>query len=254
MEAFREAFGLAPAEMEAVLRRYASDGRYPRISIPLSGLTVDRDVGTRWLSSAEVQQRWGALFLATNRFAEAQVCLRESLRLDSTLGGAWETLGLLRLAEGKPEEARDELRRALDLDGASSGGSLEYARLLLRDYRSSVGSIPDAIADEATRALKRSLGLSPGSRDATELLAFVYLVRGQRLDEAQALVENALGRLPHDGALLYLEGQILAKRGLYDGARSVLNRVVDETPDEDLRRAAHDFLTQMAEVERAPGR
>jgi tetratricopeptide (TPR) repeat protein len=254
VESFRESFGIEPAAMEAVLRRYVDEGRLPRVSLALSGLDFARDVVTRRMTSAEVEHRWGALFLATGRLAEARVCLEEALRLDAALGGAWETLGFLRLEEGDPEDAKEAFRRALDLDAASATGSLAYARILLHDYRSSVGSIPDGIADEATRALKRSVALSPGSRDSAELLAFVYLVRGYRLDEAQALVETALDRTPHDGALLYLKGQILAKRGLYERARNVLNRVADETADEGLRRAAHEFLSRMAEVEKAPGR
>lgn len=251
---FRECFGIEPAEMEGTLRRYVKNGKLPRFAVPLSGLALSREVGTRRLSSAEVQHRWGELFLVTGRIAEARFCLREALELDPALGPARETLGFVRLAEGHPEQAKEEFRRAMELDAASASGSLAYARVLLRDYRSSVVSIPESVADEATRALKRSLELSPGSRDSAELLAFVYLVRGQRLDEAQSLVESALGRSPHDVALLYLKGQILAKRGLYETARRILNRVVDETRDERLRQAAHEFLSQMAEVEKAPRR
>lgn len=252
--AFRESFGVEPAKMEATLGRYANNGRLPRFPVALRGLALGREIDTRRLSPAEVQHRWGALFLATGRITEARLCLQNALELDPALGGAWETLGFLQLAEGRPDEAKEEFRRALELNGASATGSLAYARVLLRDYHSSVVSIPDPIADEATRALKRSLELAPGSRDSAELLAFVYLVRGQRLDDAQSLVESALGRSPHDGALLYLKGQILAKRGLYETARRVLNRVVDETRNEELRKAAHEFLSQMAEVEKAPGR
>jgi tetratricopeptide (TPR) repeat protein len=254
LESFREAFGVEPSAMEEELRRYAGEGRLPRFPVALAGLDVGRELRTRELSPAEVQHLWGELFLATGKLAEAALCLGEALRLDPALGAARESLGFLRLAEGRPAEAEEEFRRAIELDAASAGGSLEYARTLLRDYRNSVVSIPDAIAAEATRALKRSLSLSPGSRDASELLAFVYLVRGQRLDDARALVESALLSAPGDGGLLYLQGQLLAKQGLYQEARSVLSRVADETRDEGLRRAVQDFLGRLAEVEKAPGR
>jgi tetratricopeptide (TPR) repeat protein len=256
VDSFRESFEVEPKEMEAALRRYAEQPKLPRSSVALSGLHFAREVDTRRMSSAEVQHRWGALFLATGRLAEAELCLGEALRLDPELGGAWETLGFLRLAEGKPEESMDPFRRAVERNAASATGSLAYARVLLREYRSSVAfdSIPDPVAEAAIGALKRSLALSPGARDSSELLAFLYLVRGDRLDEAQALVEAALERAPSDGALLYLKGQILAKRGLYETARRVLNRVVDESRDEGLRRAADDFLSRLTEIEKAPGR
>ncbi len=79
-------------------------------------------------------------------------------------------------------------------------------------------------------------------------------MRGERLDEAKALVEMALAISPDDPSLLFLEGQLLAKRGDYQKARETLRRVLEITPDTRLREEAEKFLVRMAEVERAPDR
>jgi tetratricopeptide (TPR) repeat protein len=203
---------------------------------------------------AEVQERWGELFLTTSKSPEARVCLEEALRLDPALGSAWEALGFLELEAGDPSRARLHLKRAIDLDSAGGEGLYRYAEILLADHRGRIEAIPTEIADEAASALRRSLALEPSARAPAELLAFVYLVRGERLDEAEALVRTALAVAPGDPALLFLEGQLLAKRGNYERARDALERVVESTEDPRLREEVEKFLSRMSQLERAPGR
>jgi tetratricopeptide (TPR) repeat protein len=204
---------------------------------------------------AEVQERWGELFLATARLREARMCLEEAVRLDPALGTAWEALALLELDEGEPAQAKIHLKKAIDLDSASASGLYRYAQILLSEHsRRRVDSIPGAVAEDAASVLRRSLALEPSARKSTELLAFLYLVRGERLNEAEALVESALSVAPEDPPLLFLRGQLLAKRGEYEEARKTLRRVVETSEDPRLREEAEEFLARMTDVERAPGR
>jgi tetratricopeptide (TPR) repeat protein len=253
LDAFRDAFRSEPDAMEEALRDYLKRSRWSGIRIELSPAGVGSALSRR-LSMAEVQKRWGDLFLATSRLPEARVCLEEAVRLEPELGSAWEALGSLELEEGKPERAKVHLEKAIDLDSASASGLYRYAEILLADYRGRVGSIPEPLAEKAASVLRKSLVLQPAARASSELLAFVYVVQGERLHEAEALVGTALAMAPDDPPLLFLRGQLRAKRGEYEEARKDLKRAIDRSSDPRLHREAEDFLARMAEMERAPGR
>jgi tetratricopeptide (TPR) repeat protein len=204
--AFREGFDSEPGAMQHALEDYVKRVRWSGIKVELSPVGAGTALSKR-LSRAEVQERWGELFLATARLREARVCLEEAVRLEPDLGSAWEALGFLELEEGDPARARTQLEKAIDLDLASARGLTRYAEILLADYRGRVDSIPGPLAEKAASALRRSLALEPASRASAELLAFLYLVRGQRLDEAEALVETALAMAGDDPPLLFLRGR-----------------------------------------------
>ena len=252
--AFRDAFRSEPGAIEEALREYVKRPRWSGIKVKLSPADAGSTLSRR-LSMAEVQERWGELFLATSRLREARICLEEAVSLDPDLGTAWEALGLLDLEEGEPAQAKIHLKEAIDLDSASASGLYRYAEILLAEHpRRRVDSIPGAVADEAASALRRSLALQPSAREPAELLAFLYLVRGERLNEAEALVETALAMAPDDPSLLFLRGQLLAKRGDYEEARKTLRRAIETSEDPQLREEAEEFLARMTDVERAPGR
>ncbi len=249
--AFRNAFGFEPRSIAEALGEYVGRPRLTGIKVELSPSTVGEALSRR-LSMAEVQERWGELFLATSRRAEARVCLEEAVRLAPDLGSAWEALGLLEWEEERPDRAARHFEKAIELDAASAPGLFRYADILLADYRGRVDSIPAPLAEKAASALRRALALEPSARGPAELLAFLYVVRGVRLEEAKALIETALALAPSDPSLLFLEGQLLAKRGDYLKARETLERVVETASDRRLREEAEEFLARMAEVERAP--
>jgi len=251
--AFRDAFRSEPGAMQKALEEYVRRSRWSGIKVDLSPAGAGSAVSRR-LSMAEVQERWGELFLATSRLREARVCLEEAVRLDPDLGSAWEALGLLEWEEGKPAPAKIHLKKAIDLDSATASGLYRYAEVLLAEHsRRRVDSIPEAIAEDAASALRRSLTLEPSARESAELLAFLYIVRGERLNEAEALVETALAMAPDDPPLLFLRGQLLAKRGEYEAARKTLRRAVETSEDPRLRQEVEEFLARMTEVQRAPG-
>ncbi len=248
LAAFREAFDSGIAEE---LEEYVERPRLPGIKVELSPSTVGSAL-TRRLSMAEVQEGWGELFLATSRRRQARVCLEEAVRLAPDLGSAWEALGLLEWEEENPERAARHFEKAIELRAASASGLTRYAEILLADHLGRVDSIPAPLAEKAASALRRALALEPSARGPAELLAFLYVVRGVRLDEAHALIETGLAISPSDPSLLFLEGQLLAKRGDYQKARETLLRVVETATDPALRQEAGQFLVRMAEVERAP--
>ncbi len=139
IEAFGSAFERTPDEMEAELRLYLSENDLPTIEFELAGLERELSFSSRRLSRAEVQHRWGELFLEVDRPLDARVCLDEARRLDPNLTIAYETSGLAHFRVGELDEALDSLKIAIGKRGTSALGLYYYARLLLRDYSGSLG-------------------------------------------------------------------------------------------------------------------
>lgn len=254
LEAFRAAFGADSDAAKDALRNYVDAGDFSEFHYALAKVNWNEGISVRVLETAEVQHRWGELFLFTGRYKEALMCLEEATRLDPTLDSAWETRGLAQLMEDRPDEAIPFLKRAAEGGGASPMGLYQYARVLLRDHSGrGVSSIPTELADEAERALTRSWQLDPTRSETARLLAFLYLVGGTRLQDATELVESALAITPGSPSLLYLYGQILVRRGDDDRARDALRRVRDDPSDPALRDAASELLSRMNASGKAPG-
>lgn len=253
LEAFSLAFGKTPEAMAQVLSDYVDAGSFPHYEIEYPHTDWTRNSTTTTLAMADVQHRWGELFLFTDRMREAQVCLAEACRLRPDFGAAWETRAIAALMQGRHDEALGYFRRAAFEPDISPNGLYLYARTLLREHSGQwVGTVPSELTTEAERALTRSLDMKPGQSETARLLAFVYLVRGVRLDEATRLVENALLMTPGRPSLLYLYGQILARRGDYDGARGVLAQIPAGVDEPELLQAADELRARLDRAERAP--
>ena len=251
LEAFHAVFAMSPEAMEDALTAYVDAGDFAHYEFSLSEMDWKDGFETRMLTMAEVQHRWGELFLFTGRAREAEVCLEEACRLTPNLAAAWETRGIAALMDGRDEEALAHLTRAVSEDGVSPMGLYLYARALLRNHSGHwVKSVPDELAEEAERALTRSLELEPAQSETARLLAFVYLVRGVRLEEATELVANALTMTPGRPSLLYLYGQILARRGDYEGARQALSQMQVDMTEPSLQKAKDELLVRLDTAER----
>jgi Tfp pilus assembly protein PilF len=245
---------LQPHEAESALVEYLRRSRWRSVPLELSPSERTIAVMTRQLSTAEAHQRSGEIFLANSNLEPARACLEQAVRLDPDLGAAWETLALLTLEEGDPEEAKLQMERAIELGSASARGLARYAEMLIGDASTRIDSIPEDVARKARTALRQSLALEPSARRPLELLAFLYLVRGERLEEAGSLIASALSVAPGDPRLLFLEGQLLAQRGEYDRAKESLERAAATAEDPRLREEARAFLVRMNAARRAPAR
>ena len=209
-------------------------------------------LATRTLVESERVRRRGELFLFTDRTGRARDDLRRAVYLDPSSGPAWEALGLTAAVDGHSQRAKLHLRHAVSLGTISPGGLYEFARLLLTDSAGGwIAEIPDDVAREAESALRRSLELAPAQSETARLLAFVYLARGVRLDDAMELVEAALALSPNEPSVLVLHGQILAQSGDYTRARATFERVRGSATGSAAVAAASELLERLDRLERA---
>ena len=72
--------------------------------------------------------------------------------------------------------------------------------------------------------MERTLLLEPADVSLNNDLAYGWIDRGVRLDEAEPMIRYAVSRFPQQGAYLDTYGWLLYKKGDFEGARKWLER------------------------------
>ena len=250
-QAFQKAFQMTPENMEKELRDYIKRDSYPVINGHFkSKLDFDKETQSAPLSEAESQAYLGDLLLHSNR-TDAESYLQKALELDPNLAMAQASMGMLRMREGKFEEARQNLERA----AAKSQNYLihyYYAYALSRegmDETQTVRGYDPETASKMREELHQAITLRPDFPEAYKQLVFVNLVTGTDLDESADLLKRLLGTSPGRNDVVFLLAQVYMRKEDYKAARQLLERVAQSQTDAQLSRQAQTILDQLASRE-----
>ncbi len=205
-----------------------------------------------------------------------RVIANHCLGLASTDLGLWEDARIAFLAahdETPSDEPRARSRFALMAGNAAlAGGEYEAARnlmgvALLEAQTAASAPLQALAATDLSRALM-SLDDAEGALDALEtatslqpengegwLLKATLLRRMDRLEEAQAAIETAVGIIPLDGRVGLEAGVIAILSGRDNAARQSWQSVIDTQPDSLAAQTAKEYLAQIGPdpEERAQG-
>jgi len=251
-EAFQQVFSMTFEEMEKELKEYLRNERYPVITGHFErklGLETEMQVAP--ITEAQAQAYLGDLLLHSNR-AEAEAYLQKALSLDPDLAMAHASMGLLRVRQGKPDEARQSLERAAAADTQNYLIHYYYAYVLSRAGQGSsevVFGFPPDYVPKMRAALERAIALRPDFVESYSLLAFVNLVTGARLDESIEMLKKAQAQAKGRNDLSYMLAQLhMAKRD-YKTARELLQKISASNSQEELLRRAQSLLSQITSIE-----
>jgi len=86
--------------------------------------------------------------------------------------------------------------------------------------------------------LRHVIEMNPENALALNFLGYTYAERGERLDEAEALIKKALALRPNDGAFIDSLGWVYYQKGEYDKAVTELERA-DRLQGEDAEIREH---------------
>ncbi|MBV8859757.1 MAG: DUF1570 domain-containing protein [Acidobacteria bacterium] len=242
-DALRQAFNLSVAELEAGLAAYVRFGRY-RAGVEEFGRPLDFDAQTsaRTLSEAEVAARLGDLLLHTDRDEDAEAYLVRAVALDPKLALARVALGALRLRQNREAEAREHLRVAVESDPRDHLAHHLLADALNREGAADAGQLTPKEFEERTEAiraeLRRAIELAPRFVESYKLLASVESERGDRYEEAAALLARAQTLAPHRADLALLRAQALMLGGRLEEAQRLAEPYAAAGQDERLRAQA----------------
>jgi len=256
-QAFQKAFQSTFEKMEKELRQYVRNDRYPIITGAFAQkLEIDSQVQTAVLSEAEAQAYLGDLLLHSDR-AECEAYLKKALTLDPNQPMANASMAMLRVRQGKIDEARQSLERAVQ--GSSQNYLIHYyyAYALSREGMNEMQMVnryaPETLA-KIRSELNTTIRLRPDYSEAYRLLAFVNLVDGTQLDESIELLKHALKGSPGRSDLHLMLAQIFIRKQDYKNSRGILERLSQNASDEQDREQAKDMLAQVESYEQQMAR
>ena len=225
-ESLAQSFGGERAALEGELKVYAGRSRFlERVTTFEKPLTWARPARVMPLGAAEARAFAGDLLLHMERYEEAESHLRQALALDPDSPPALLAIGVLRLRQNRVEEARRHLARAVEADPDNHLARYRHAEALSREGADAHLWVSDYAPERAElmRAeLRRAMELAPKFVEPYRLLAFVYLVREERLDEAATLLRQALALAPRRHDLSLLLAQVHLRREEFAEARRLL--------------------------------
>ena len=227
-QAFQQAFGMPFETMEKDLRNYIKQDRYNVLNGHFENkVELDTNTQATPLTEAEAQAYLGDLMLHSNR-KDAYTYLEKAIKLDPNLGMAHASLGMAYFREGKVNEARASLERAVAANSQNYLAHYYYAFTLSRQSEEGapVSAYTPEIAAKIRTHLQKAIALRPDYLESYNLLAFVSLVSGENMNEAVASLKEALKVSPGRKDFSFTLAQLYARSGDYKTAREMLDQLV----------------------------
>jgi len=251
-DAFQQAFATSFEAMEKELRAYIQRDRYPIISGSFTNkVTYDSAMQSAPITEAEAQAYLGDLLLKSNR-AEAEAYLQRALALDPNLPMANASFGLLRVREGKPEQARAYLERAVAASSQDYLIHYYYAFALsregMRDTNTVMGFAPE-IAAKMRASLKRAIELRPDFPESYNLLAFLNLVTATDIDLSVEMMKHQLAIAPDRDDFAFMLAQLYLRKEDAPAARKLIDRITNSS-DAEVRQRAQSLRSQLEWIEK----
>jgi tetratricopeptide (TPR) repeat protein len=243
---FREAFETDYKTLEDEIRGYTRQVAWPAIKGKLSDkLDFDHEVQVSNLSDAQAQYYVGDLLLHMNRLDVAESQLQKASALDPKLAATNASLGLLKIRQGKNDEALKFLTQAVEGDSTNHLTHYYYAQMLQKV------DLPDSAADRKshfelmrTHTLK-AIELAPRFTYSYSLLGYIALVTKEGLPEAETAVTKAIEYAPGRMDLRLMLAQLMLSNNETQRAQSVLTGLKSSTTDDVIRYQAEQLLTDI---------
>src|SRR5216684_8682654 len=223
-QAFQQAFQTTVESMEKELREYINQSRYSfEVGHFEKKLELDTSMEAAPISEAEVQAYLGDLLLHSNR-SDSEAYLQKALAIDPNLAMANASLGMLRVREGKTDEALESLERAVAANSRNYLIHYYYAYALSRKgvgHAALVTGFAPGTVTKIREELKKAIELRPDYPESYNLLAFVNLVSGTDLDASIEMLTRALRISPGRNDFTFTLAQVYMRKQDYKTARQI---------------------------------
>jgi tetratricopeptide (TPR) repeat protein len=252
-DAFQRAFQTSFEAFEKDFKSYIQGAKYMATFVTFKEkLDFDFEMQTAAVTEAEAQAYLGDLLLHSRRLSEAESRLQQALALTPDLPLAQTSLGMVRARQGRFDEAKQYLQKAVAANSENYLAHYYYAFALsglgLNGFQVISGySTKDA---EIMRAeLKKAIELKPDFPESYSLLGFVNLVRNEEVDESIALLKRALSLSRANQRMPFTLAQLYMRKEDYAGARQLLQPITRSSPDPQMRSEAQSLLDAITRIE-----
>ncbi len=202
------------------------------------------------------------------RFADSRVQVAGILEETGDLTAA--RLEVERAREAEPSRPLDLYAASLQAKGGDVPGAIAFLERLLAEapedaevlYNIGVIHGEAKNVEEAIRYMRIVLGFDPDHAGALNYVGYTYAERGEKLDEAEAMIARALELRPDDGYitdslgwLYYMRAQPLLVSGDVKQAQAWLTRAVDQLERADQLTGGDPVISEhLGDVHLALGR
>lgn len=171
---------------------------------------------------AEAQLRMATLDLRAGRNDAALLTLRQLIRSEPKMAGAYTVLSAALMRQKAYKELLAETEPALSLDEVPVQLLFNRAAAFegLKQYTEAAGQI------------RQLFNIEPDNIEALNFLGYLYAEQGVRLDEAEQLIRRALKEHPDNGYYLDSLAWVHYQRAEYDKALSVQRQAISHVPDD----------------------
>ena len=250
-KAIENSFGVTVATLEEELRSYVGRGNLVAQRVATfdpqsygSYTAMQRSA----LSEGEANYYLGDLLMHAGRGSDAERYLKQAIDLDPGFTPSYASLGVLYVYQRRYAEAKKYLQKATS---SPQNAQVHYlhAYVLSRENMSVDGRISGYSTENAAmmrEQLLRSMKLDPKYAPAAHLLAFVDLVRNERLDEAVEMAQKARHLAPSKTSYALLLAQIYLQRSETDAARQILEPLTRDS-DQSVKAEAQELLQSLSE-------
>jgi Tfp pilus assembly protein PilF len=244
-ESFKQAFQTDYVTMETELKNYIGRNTYPANVFTFDQkLRFNVTLETGRISEAEWNYYLGDLTLHLRR-AECEQYLKKAIQLDPNLAIAHAALGMAQMKGRRFAEAKQSLERAVALDTQNYLIHYYYAYTLSReamDESSFVSGYEPEVMRKMREHLKKAIAVAPGFPESYNLMAFVNLVANEELDESANLLRRAIALSPNRQDFVFMLAQVQSRRRQYDEARGLVEGVITQASNPQLRQRAQSLL------------
>jgi tetratricopeptide (TPR) repeat protein len=214
-------------------------------------IEFENEMAAAPLTEAEAQGYLGDLLLHTHQLKDAEPRLQQALQLDPNLTMAQASLGIVKVRQGKIEDAKQDLEKAVAASSKNYLTHYYYAYVISREGMDSANMVHGYSPQDAAimRAeLKKAIALKPDFPESYSLLAFVNMVTGEELDESINLLKHALALSPGRQDLALHLAQIYMRQQRLDLAQQTLEPLRN-SKDRQLQQQATSLLASLKSYE-----
>ena len=248
-EAFQQSFQTTFEKMEKDVRAYIKHDSYPVTSGRFEQkIDFDTELNVTSLTEADAQAYLGDLLLHSNR-ADSEQYLKKALALEPNHAMANASLAMLRVREGKIDEARLNLERAVTSNSQNYLIHYYYAYAISQEGMSAAQVVSGYSPENLTKMreeLRRAIDLRPDYPESYGLLAFINLVAGSELVETIAMVKKVLATSPGRNDLALTLAQLYLRTEDFKSAREMLERL---SQNPRMREQAQSMLASVVDYE-----
>lgn len=251
-DAVQQAFQTNLEAFEKEFKAYIQSSKYMGTAVTFEKkLDFDSEMQSAPISEAEAQAYLGDLLLHTHRLSDAETRLQQALSLTPDLSLAETSLGMVRVRQGKFDEAKQYLQKAVAANSQNYLAHYYYAfalsRVGMNEYQM-ISSYPADAAEIMKSELKKAIELKPDFSESYSLLAFINLVRNEDLDDSINLLKHALSLSRANQRVLFMLAQLYMRKEDFGGARQLLLPLASG-PDPQMRSHAQSMLDGIARTE-----